>query len=308
MGRPEPADRPSMAQASRLLAELAGAKLPATVLAGVPRNPTRPDLVAPKPAEPKPAAEAAPEPAPTTVVEEPALPPALPSAAFLPQGTQLADRPKPPPDPRKRALFIGAVVLVVILAGVGVLLANLGGGGQNTAGGSTGTHQAGTTTNQPQSPSNQSATRTTPSQPTTVPGSASPSVPPGTSTGTILYPSAGNRVLAFYSTSVLVSDPAQGWAMLSPSGQSYYGSETQFAAYWAQFTQVSSAHETGLSTNGDGSVQCPADVTYGPFQSSQTHHLNIRVIQVSGQVYLDSDTRIPGTSNPAGNTNGANNQ
>ncbi|HEV3360027.1 MAG TPA: serine/threonine-protein kinase [Pseudonocardiaceae bacterium] len=300
--RPEPADRPSMAQASRLLAELAGAKLPATVLAAVPRNPTRPDLVAPKPVEPKPAAEAAPEPAPTTVAEEPAVPPALPSAAFLPQGTQLADRPKPPPDLRKRALFIGAVVLVVIVAGVGVLLANLGGGGQNTAGGTTGGHQAGTTTSQPQSPSNQ--TTTTPSQPTTVPSSASASVPTGSSSGTILFPPAGNKVLAFYSTSVLIADPTQGWAMLSPSGQSYYGSETRFAAYWAQFTQVSSAHETGLTNNSDGSVQCPSDVTFGPFQGSQTHHVTIRVIQVSGQLYLDSDTRIPGTVMPAGNTSG----
>jgi serine/threonine protein kinase len=308
--RVEPAERPTMAQASRLLAELAGAKLPATVLAGVPRNPTRPDLVAAKPAEPKPAADPAPQPAPAAVEEQPPEPPALPSAAFLPQGsTQLVDRPKPPSDLRKRALFIGAVALVVILAGVGVLLANLGGGGTPSAGGGTGGHQAGTTTNHAQPPSNQSTTRNTTSPPTTVPPSASSSVPPGVSSGTILFPPAGNKVLAFYSTNVLISDPMQGWAMLDQSGQSFYhGSESEFAAYWAQFTQVSSAHETGLTTNGDGSVQCPADVTYGPFQSAQTYHTNIRVIQSSGQLYLDSDTRIPGTSLPAGNTNGANNQ
>ncbi len=318
--RPEPADRPTMAQASRLLAELAGSKLPATVLAGVPRNPTRPDLVAPKQGEAKPAAEAAQQAvaqaaptAPTAIAEETPVPPALPSAAFLPQGsTQFADRPKPPPNMRKRALLIGAVVLVLILAGVGVLLANTGGdtsgGGQNQAGIGTG-HQGGTTTNHSVPPTSGSTTKNTTSPPTTVPSSASSSVAPGTSTGTILFPPAGNKVLSFYSTSVLITDPTQGWAMLSPAGRSYYyGSETQFASYWQQFTQVSSAHETGLTTNSDGSVQCPADVTYGPFQGSQTHHMNVRVIQVDGQLYIDSDTRIPGTTMPGGNAGGGNNQ
>jgi serine/threonine protein kinase len=304
--RPEPADRPTMAQASRLLAELAGSKLPATVLAGVPRNPTRPDLVPAKPAEVG-AVKSAVEAAPAVEAESQAAasPSGAPSAAFLP-GTQLVDRPKPPPDPRKRALLIGAVVLVLVIAGVGIVLANINSGkDQNQAGG--GSSQ--TSTNQAAvPPAGRSTTGKTSTQPTTVPASASPSITPGTSTGTILFPPVGNKVLAFYSTSVLVTSPDQGWAMLSPSGRSYYGSEAQFAAYWQQFTQVSSAHETGLTTNSDGSVQCPADVTYGPYKSSNTYHMSVRVIQDSGgQLYIDSDTRIPGTpTSPA--SGGANNQ
>ncbi|HEX4223552.1 MAG TPA: serine/threonine-protein kinase [Pseudonocardiaceae bacterium] len=310
--RPEPADRPTMAQASRLLAELAGSKLPATVLAGVPRNPTRPDLVPAKSTEAKTAVDAAPQsvskPEPVTAPEPSSSP--IPSAAFLPgDGTQLVDRPKAAPDLRKRALLLGAVVLVLVVAGVGIWLASMGGGGQNQAGG--GTSSTNTSTNQAAPPAGggKSTTGNTSTQPSTVPDSATPPVPPGTSSGTILYPPVGNKVLAFYSTNALTGGgAAQGWAMLSPSGQSYYGSEAQFAAYWQQFTQISSAHEVGLTTNSDGSVQCPADVTYGPFNSSASFHKNVRVIQVNGQLLIDSDTRIPNTPWPPAPSTGGNNQ
>jgi hypothetical protein len=223
----------------------------------------------------------------------------------------LVDRPTSSPDMRKRALLLGAVVLVLVVAGVGIWLASTSGsgGGQNEAGGGT---SSTTSANQavPPASSGKTSTGNTSTQPSVVPDSATPPVPPSTTSGTLEYPPAGNKVLAFYSTNVLTgAGAAQGWAMLSPSGQSYYGTEAQFATYWQQFTQISSAHETGLTTNSDGSVQCPADVTYGPFSSSSTFHKNVRVVQVGGQVLIDGDTRIPGTPwPPAPNTGGGNNQ
>jgi hypothetical protein len=49
-------------------------------------------------------------------------------------------------------------------------------------------------------------------------------------------------------------------------------------------------------------------VSYGPFQQSQQAHLSLRVVEVGGQLYLDGDTHIPGTSIPPSNGGGANNQ
>ncbi|HEY4454397.1 MAG TPA: protein kinase [Pseudonocardiaceae bacterium] len=305
--RPEPADRPTMAQARGLLAELAGSKLPATVLAGVPRNPTRPDMI-PTKSEAKPAADAAPQPVPVAAVasaEEP--PPVLPtssgvpSAAFVPEGTQIAERPKPPPDVRKRALFIGAVALVLVVAVVGIILANSGGGGQNQAGGGQSSGQQ-TSTSQAQQPtngstggkSNQSSTGAT-SPSTTAPGSGTPS-------GPVDWGAAGNKVLAYFSSNVLIGgNAASGWAMLSPRGQSYFGSQQAFTAYWAQFQQISSNGEHPVTPNGDGSVQVPANVSYGQYPNPSTSAMSLRVVSVNGQLYIDSDTHIPGTSQPSSN-------
>lgn len=306
----EPADRPTMAQASRLLAELAGSKLPATVLAGVPRNPTRPDMTPPKPAA---AAVAA---ASTATEPEPApAPPAsagVPSAAFLPQGTQLAEPPRQLSPMRKRALLIGAVLLVLIVAGVGIILANSGGGGGNNGQNEAGAGGGHTTTNQQAPPpTGHTSTGNKPSDSTTAPSSPnSSSATTVASSGQIDWGSAGQKVLAFYSTSVLVSDPMQGWNMLSTGAQSVYGSEAAFAAYWAQYAQISSSGEHPVSPNPDGSVQVPADVVYGPHQGSQTTHLSLRVVQVGGQLLLDGDTHIPGTSIAPANSNngGANSQ
>ena len=308
--RPEPADRPTMAQASRLLAELAGSKLPATVLAGVPRNPTRPDMVPAKPAKAEPAADAAPaaeEPAPAEAPVPPASAGAVPSAAFLTENTQLAERPTTQTDMRKRALFIGALVLVLVVAGVGIWLANSGSGNANNQAGG-GSSGAQTSTNQAVvPPPGKKTTGNTSTQQSTVPTSASSTVAPSTTTGSLQFPPVGNKVLAFYSTNALIASPAQGWAMLTPRGQSFYGTEAQFAAYWAQFSQVSSAHETGLTTNSDGSVQCPADVTYGAYPNPSVQHMSLRVIQDStGQVLIDSNTQIPGTPVPPASGGGAN--
>jgi serine/threonine protein kinase len=301
--RPEPADRPTMAQASRLLAELAGSKLPATVLAGVPRNPTRPDLVPARSAEAKPAADAAPQPAPTAVAEPPAAPApsqGVPSAAFLPGGTQLVDRPKPPPDMRKRALLLGAVVLVLVIAGVGIYLASLS-SNQNQAGGG---GAPASSTSQTQSPAGQHTTTNPSSGSSTAPATGTTVA----SSGQIDWSAAGQKVLAFYSTSVLVTNPQAGWQMLSPGAQRVYGSIGSFTAYWLQYQAVSSQGEHPVSPNADGSVQVPADVSYGPFQQSQQAHLSLRVVEVGGQLYLDGDTHIPSTSIPPSNGGGANNQ
>lgn len=307
--RPEPADRPSMAQASRLLAELAGSKLPATVLAGVPRNPTRPDMVPARSADAKPAADAAPKQAPVAaaVAEEP--PPVLPtssgvpSAAFVPDGTQVAERPAPLSDVRKRALFIGAVALVLIVAVVGIILANSdsGGSGQNQAGGGqSGSQQTGTS--QAQQPTTNGSTGSKSGQPSTGSTSTSTSAPgTGTSSGPVDWGAAGNKVLAFFSTSALTGNSSAGWAMLSPRGQSFFGSQAAFNAYWSQFGQISSNGEHPVSPNGDGSVQVPANVSYGQYPNPSTSAMSLRVISINGQLYIDSDTHIPGTNQPSSN-------
>jgi hypothetical protein len=234
----------------------------------------------------------------------------VPSAAFLPQGTQLAEPPRQLSPVRKRALLIGAVLLVLIVAGVGIILANSGGdtGGQNQASVGGGGHA---TTNQPAPSTGHTSTGTKPSNSSTAPSSPnSSSATTVASAGQIDWGAAGQKVLAFYSTSVLVSDPTQGWNMLSTGAQSVYGSEPAFAAYWQQYQQISSSGEHPVQQNPDGSVQVPADVVYGPHQGSQTTHLSLRVVQVGGQLLLDGDTHIPGTSIAPANSNngGANSQ
>lgn len=310
--RPEPADRPTMAQARGLLAELAGSKLPATVLAGVPRTPTRPDMVPAKSAEAKPAPDAVPVPVAAGAGSEeppPVLPTSsgVPSAAFVQEGTQIAERPKPMPDVRKRALFIGAVALVLVVAVVGIILANSNSGnGQNQAGGQTGGQQ--TSTSQAQQPT-KGTTGSKSGQSSTGATSTSTS-PPGTGTpsGPVDWGAAGNKVLAYFSSSVLIGgNSSAGWAMLSPRGQSFFGSPEAFTAYWAQFTQVSSSGEHPVTPNADGSVQVPANVSYGQYPNPSTSAMSLRVVSVNGQVYIDSDTHIPGTNQPS-SSGGANSQ
>ncbi|HEX3781953.1 MAG TPA: serine/threonine-protein kinase [Pseudonocardiaceae bacterium] len=305
--RSEPGDRPSMSQASRLLADLAGSKLPATVLAGVPRNPTRPDLLpAASSAEAPTAAEAEPEQAPPAPAQPgPGPRPAEAVAALPPAATALVERPNQSGGPkqadvRKRALLIGAVALVIVLVGVGILLANNGdGSSDNQAGGGGG---AGRSSGQTQPTTTTHAKgKSSPSSPSSSPSSITSVPSTGASSGSINWGAAGEKVLAFYSTSVLVSDPSAGWAMLSSTGQSYYGSEAAFAAYWQQYAQVSSANEHPVSPNTDGSVQVPADVTYGattPTSSPSTQHVSLRVIQSGGQLLIDSDSRVPGNAPP----------
>jgi serine/threonine protein kinase len=303
--RPEPADRPTMAQASRLLAELAGSKLPATVLAGVPRNPTRPDMVPTKSAEAKPAPDAVPRPVPVAAgagSEEP--PPVLPtssgvpSAAFVQEGTQIAERPKPMPDVRKRALFIGAVALVLVVAVVGIILANSNSGsGQNQAGGQTG---GSTQTSQPNSGGGGGQPSSNPSKSGT-PTSAAP--PQAQSIGTIQFSDGGNFMISFYGNAT--KNPAAAWNQLTQLGQfSYKNSESLFAEYWSLQGQVYTGHISTVSKNSDNSLTVPVPLTYG---SGQSTTINARVVQTSAGLQVDSNTMINGTSLPSAN-GGANSQ
>ena len=299
--RPEPADRPTMAQASRLLAELAGSKLPATVLAGVPRNPTRPDLVPAKSAEAKPAVDAAPQPAPVAEAEPaaPALAPSsgVPSAAFLPGATQLADRPKPPPDLRKRALLIGAVVLVLVIAGVGILLANLPTNQPQAGGGSPQTSQH----NGNGGGSGKTNPNSSTSGKTTIPMPAA-----AQSTGNIGYTTGATFAEDFYTNAA--KNPTAVWNQLTPLGQYYYqDSETVFAAYWTQYGPIYGGHIGNVTTNSDNSsLNVPIPLTYGA--NSQSATVSVRVVQpAGGSLLLDGNTLLPGTSIQSG-SGGANSQ
>ena len=290
--RAEPADRPTMAQASRLLAELAGSKLPATVLAGVPRNPTRPDMVAPKNPEVKPAVAA--------VAAADSSPPAssgVPSAAFVPGATQLAEPANQLSPVRKRALMIGAIVLVLVVAGVGIILANSGGGGtgSNQAGGG----QSGSSQTSQQNPGGGGQ-----SSPNTSKGNTPTSAPPtAASTGTIQFSDGGNFMVGFFSNAT--KNPATAWNQLTTLGQFYYhDSEDLFTRYWSGQGQVYTGHVNTVSKNSDGSLTVPVPLTYGSGQSGQ---VDARVVQTGAGLQVDSNTVIPGTSLPT-DDGGANNQ
>jgi serine/threonine protein kinase len=281
--RPELADRPTMAQASRLLAELAGSKLPATVLAGVPRNPTKPDMVAPKPVD---GAAAAATVSPAEPAPEPSASSRVPSAAFLPQGTQLAEPPSQLSPVRKRALLIGAIVLVLVVAGVGIILANSGGGNdQNQAGvgGQTSTNQ------QAPSAGHTSTGSTSTSQTPTQPSGSTPS------TGTIQFSPAGQLAVNFYAG--VHSNSAGVWGDLTPSAQSIYQGEAQFQSYWSQFTETYGGGVNNVTRNGDGSVNVPITITYGSAGATRTQLINLRVIMnAAGTLLIDSDTHVPSVS------------
>lgn len=81
------------------------------------------------------------------------------------------------------------------------------------------------------------------------------------------------------------------WGMLSPFAQAEFGSQDAFNQYWTGFTKVSSSNAQGVSTNPDGSLNVPCDVTYTSASGPSSQHKNIRVTLINGQKYIDSAAR-----------------
>jgi hypothetical protein len=99
---------------------------------------------------------------------------------------------------------------------------------------------------------------------------------------------AGQLVIDYYNG---LDNASSAWALLSPTAQATFGSESDFQSYWSQYSSVSAANAFGLTDNPDGSVRVPVDVTYNKAGSSQVGKRVLRVTRSGGHLLIDSDTR-----------------
>jgi serine/threonine protein kinase len=271
--RPEADERPTMGEASRMLADLAEGRSPRVSAPPVVRvPPTQPDI--------RPLAEQ------TTLAEPaPVFGPPVPvrltgpvlsdrPAAYRPTTTPTAVKQRQPVDRRLVLIAVLLVVVVLVVLGV-VLLLNSG---------STPTPKpsaaGGTTTSK-------TVPTTTPA--TTTPAATTPAVPVGhaTSTGTIPYQSAGQLVVNYFDN---ISDMSGRFALLTPGAQAAIGGLSGFEQYWGKFSDVSSAHAIGVTTNPDGSVEVPIQVTYtSTAGATNTVHKTLRVVQENGHLLIDDN-------------------
>ena len=262
--RIDPSERPSMQEAAAALAAAATSPAVPTTAApprNGPKTPARPVLMA-QPTPPRPI-------------------PAQPTAAF----------PRPPQQPkaglpRKNLVIIGAA-LVVVLVGTLITVLTLTGNGNDPDG----TRQAGnppqgggeTTQSQPQDNSEPPSTNEDDSTPTSPPadtGEIAPSPP-----GPIDFSQAGQLVISYFGD---IENAAGRWAMLTTHGQAQFGGQEAFNQYWSGFTNVSSSDADGVTTNPDGSLTVPCQVTYTTAAGTKTEGRTVRVTRVNGQLLIDS--------------------
>ncbi|HKN96176.1 MAG TPA: serine/threonine-protein kinase [Pseudonocardiaceae bacterium] len=277
--RAEADERPTMGDASRLRADLAAARPVGTpsILGRTP--PTLPDLrpSEPEAADPDPVGRMEPLPLPLVTVPRPQL--SDRPAAYRPPPGTTAKRARQPVD--RRLVLIAVVLVVVVLVVLGVVLLLNSGGSPNRAGGAGG---GPTTTKTTAAPTTTSPTTTSSTPPTPPVGQAATS-------GTIDYHAAGELIVGYYG----LGDPAGRWAMLTPGAQAVFGDLAGFDRYWGQFSQVSSAHAQGVTTNSDGSVEVPIDVTYttgtGGSEHTTTTHKLLRVVQEDGKLLIDDNAK-----------------
>jgi serine/threonine protein kinase len=277
--RSEAGERPTMSEASRMLADLASARSASPIAAPVGRvQPTLPDL---RPSESAPVAVQAPllgPPPPLVTVARPPLsdrPAAYRPTAAAPTATRTGQ----PVD--RRLVLIAIILVVVVLVVLGVVLLLHSGSSPNPSSGATG----GKTT-----------TVTAPTTaPTTAPSSSAPAVPPlkqAATTGTIEYQPAGQTVINYFNA----GSAASRWALLTPAAQAVFGDLPGFEQYWGQFSQFSARHADPVTKNSDGSVEVPADVTYttgtGASQASTNRHFLVRVVrEPNGTLLIDDNTK-----------------
>jgi eukaryotic-like serine/threonine-protein kinase len=279
--RSEADERPTMSEASRMLADLAAARTARPLAPTAGRvAPTLADLSAPK------AVLKADNPAEQVAT---ALPTPLAAgrpmlsdrpAAYRPTAAPSATATKPPTD--RRLVLIAVILLVVVLVVVGVvlLLDSTSSGSNNHASGIGGTTTTTTTTGR----------ASTTDQPTTT--SSTPAAPPvgqAATSGTIQYSPAGQRVVDFYGS----APAATKWAMLTPGAQAVYGTEQDFAAYWSQYSLVNIGAANHVTPNPDGSVQVPIAVS---FKTAGGQAVNItpslRVVMENGALLIDANTKF----------------
>ncbi|MEV4142467.1 protein kinase [Amycolatopsis sp. NPDC049691] len=304
--RSEPGERPSMAEARERLAALArtepggmsasppllsggGGRKPAASADGGERPPwQRTDQKAPSSppvGTPVPANKAASNPPRPTAafmpMRSPAAPPntpprPMPAAAPTARAPQYSSNPSKPDNKRKYALLAGGGAAVVVVAVIVFLVLNSGSGGTG------GTSNA-------QSPGNQPTAGQTPpstggkSSATNAPAGLGKTAPEGKITD---FGAAGRALTAFY------DNPAGGWSKLTPAAQQVYGSEQQFADYWAnnKVSSYQSARADSGGSNADGSITMNLTV-------NGTRN-GYRIVMVGGQMLIDADTRLGAQGSP----------
>ncbi|MER7117018.1 serine/threonine-protein kinase [Saccharomonospora azurea] len=256
---PEPENRPSMTEARDKLATLASgqAGVAAAVAPPAPKEQTREMTATPaSPASPPPwRREASPEPAP------PAPRPATAVASNAP-----APEPSSNGGSRKNLVFgaVAAVVLVVA-AGLVIVLTSEGGDDEDARAGE-----------------NTSVTRPTQSSPSAPP-------PPSSEADITQYGKAGDLLVDYYYDNG--QGPEAHWNMLTPHAQQkYFGSQEEYAAYWANHTVKNVRRATaveGNEKNPDGSLNMVVNVDFG----SGLQPIYMRVLVQDGTMKLDGDPR-----------------
>ncbi|HEX5401498.1 MAG TPA: serine/threonine-protein kinase [Pseudonocardiaceae bacterium] len=270
--RPEADERPTMGEASRMLADLAEGRSVPLAAPPIPRaQPTQPDI--------RPLAEQG-VPTPAAPVYGPPVPvasrPVLSDrpAAYRPTASSVATAQRQPVDRRLVLIAVLLVVVVLVVLGV-VLLLNNGSTPTNNAGGG-------------------GATTTTSAPPTTTPATTTPAattavVPVGhaVSSGTIAFQPAGQLVVNYFDD---ISNTAGRYALLTPGAQAAFGGLSGFEQYWGKFSDVSSAHAIGVTTNADGSVEVPIQVSYTTTAGAKsTVQKTMRVVQEGGKLLIDDN-------------------
>lgn len=104
----------------------------------------------------------------------------------------------------------------------------------------------------------------------------------------IAWSDAGQRVIDYYNGLDTLST---AWAMLTPAAQATFGTESEFDAYWKQYSSVDARNAFGVTNNPDGSVRVPVEVTYHKAGGSQVAKRELRVTRLGGRLLIDSDPR-----------------
>ncbi|RJQ85236.1 serine/threonine protein kinase [Amycolatopsis panacis] len=290
--RPEPGERPSMAEARERLATLATGE------------PAQPPLLSgnrgagtgagpPPPWQRVGAGPQSPSSAPIPAQKTPSNPPRTPTAAFMPmrspaappatppRAQPAAQRPVPsaaapnysagpaqrPGNKRRTALLAGGAAAVVAVAVIVFLVLS------NSSG-----SNGGTTAQQGQTPSSAPRTSAPPSTTSTPNGALGQTPTEGKITD---YGAAGMLI-----TNGFFADPSANWAHLTPAAQAVYGSQSAFQQYWSahKINRYESARADSGGGNADGSITMNLTV--------DGNRRGYRVIQSSGQMLIDSDTRL----------------
>ncbi|MGH3936212.1 MAG: protein kinase domain-containing protein [Pseudonocardiaceae bacterium] len=108
------------------------------------------------------------------------------------------------------------------------------------------------------------------------------------SQGSIAWRDAGQLVIDYYNG---LHDLPAAWRMLSPAARASFGSEPDFQLHWSRYSSVSARNASGVSDNPDGSVTVPVDVAYDTANGTQVVKRQLRVVQLEGQLLIDSDPR-----------------
>jgi hypothetical protein len=118
-----------------------------------------------------------------------------------------------------------------------------------------------------------------------VPSAAPEPIIPDVAEGNpIEYSPAGQLVIDYYTG---LEDLDSAWAMLSPRARTSFGDMAGFRTYWEQYSQVSARNAQGVTTNDDGSVTVPVDVTY----DGRSEQRQLRVTRLDGRLLIDSEAR-----------------